>query len=58
MPKTIIAAGMATIIGNAHLHHKHDSEVEDEVAVDGITKDDVDGVEEDVVGDSKVPKDY
>ena len=56
MPNAIIAAGMATIIGNAHLHHKQDSEVEDVAVVDGITEDDVDDEEEDVVGDSRVPK--
>ena len=56
MPNAIIAAGMATITGNAHLHHKQDNEVEDMAAVNGITEDDVDNVEEDVVGDSQVPK--
>ena len=33
-----------------------DSEVEDVAKVDGITEDDVDDEEEDVVGDNKVPK--
>ena len=56
MPNTIIAVGMATIIGNAHLHHRQDSKVEDEVVVNGITKDYVEDEEEDVVGDSRVPK--
>ena len=56
MPNAIIAAGTAIIIGNAHLHHRQDSEVEDVAAVDGITEDDVDDEEEDVVGDSQVPK--
>ena len=56
MPNAIIAAGTVTIIGNAHLHHRQDSEVEDVAAVDGITEGDVDNVEEDVVEDSKVLK--
>ena len=56
MPNAIIVVGMATIIGNAHLHHRQNSEVEDEVAGDGITKDDVEDEEEDAVGDNKVPK--
>ena len=56
MPNTTIAAGMAIIIGNAHVYHSQDSEVEDVAAVDGITEDDVDGEEEDVVEDSKVLK--
>ena len=50
MPNAIIAAGMAIIIGNAHLHHRQDSEVEDMAAVNGIIEDDVDGEEEDVGG--------
>ena len=54
MPNATIAAGMAISIGNAHLHHRQDSEVEDVAAVDGITEDDVDDVEEDVVEDSRV----
>ena len=53
MPNATIAAGMAIFIGNAHLHRRQDNEVEDVAAVDGITEDDV---EEDVVGDNKVPK--
>ena len=56
MPNAIIAAGMAIFIGSAHLHRRQDSEVEDVAAVDGITEDDVGDVEEDVVGDSRVPK--
>ena len=40
---------MAIFIGNAHLHRRQDNEVEDVAAVDGITEDDVDDVEEDVV---------
>ena len=47
---------MAIFIGNAHLHCRQDSEVEDVAAVDGITEDDVDDVEEDVVEDNKVLK--
>ena len=58
MPNAVIAAGMATIIGNAHLHCRQDSKVEDEAAVGGITEDDVEDEEEDVMGDSKVPKEY
>ena len=53
MPNASIAAGTAIFIGNAHLHRRQDSEVEDAAAVDGITEDDV---EEDVVEDSKVLK--
>ena len=49
MPNTIIVAGMAIFIGNAHLHHRQDNEVEDVAAVDGIT-------EEDVVEDRRVLK--
>ena len=58
MPNAIILADMATIIGKAHLHHKQDSEEEDEVGVNGITKDDVKDEEDDVVGDNTVPKEY
>ena len=47
---------MAIFIGNAHLHRRQDNEVEDVAAVDGITEDDVDDVEEDVVEDSRVLK--
>ena len=56
MPNATIAAGMAIFIGNAHLHHRQDSEVEDVAAVDGITEDTVDDVEEDVVEDNTVLK--
>ena len=56
MPNATIAAGMAIFIGNAHLHRKKDSEVEDMAAVNGITEDDVDNEEEDVVEDSRVLK--
>ena len=41
-----------------HLHHKQESEVEDETAVNGITEDDVEDEEKDMVGDNKVPKEY
>ena len=51
MPNVITTASTAIIIGNAHLHHRQDGEVEDEAAVDGITEDDVDKEEEDVVED-------
>ena len=54
MPNATIAAGMAIFIGNAHLHRRQDNEVEDVAAVDGITEDDVDDVEEDMVEDSRV----
>ena len=47
---------MAIFIGNAHLHHRQDNEVEDVAAVDGITEDAVDDVDEDVVEDSRVLK--
>ena len=56
MPNAIITTGTAIFIGNAHLHHKQDSEVEDVAAVNGITEDAVDDVEEDVVEDNKVLK--
>ena len=58
MPNAIIAMGMTTIVGNAHLHYKQNSEVEDIAVVDGITEDNVDYKEDDVVGDSKVPKEH
>ena len=56
MPNATIAAGMAIFIGNAHQHRKQDSEVEDVAMVDGITEDDVEEEEEDVVEDSRVLK--
>ena len=56
MPNATIAVGMAIFIGNAHLHRRQDSEMEDVATVDGITEDDVDDVEEDVVEDSRVLK--
>ena len=56
MPNATIAVGTAIFMGNAHLHCKQDSKVEDVAVVDGITEDDVDDEEEDVVGDNKVPK--
>ena len=56
MPNATSAAGMAISIGNAHLYRRQDSEVEDVAAVNGITKDDVDDEEEDVVEDNRVLK--
>ena len=56
MPNATIAAGMAIFIGNAHLHRRQDSEVEDVAVVDGITEGDVDDKEEDVVEDIRVLK--
>ena len=56
MPNATIAVGMAIFIGNAHLHCRQDSEVEDVTTVDGITEDNVDNEEEDVVEDSRVLK--
>ena len=56
MPNAIIATGTAIFIGNAHLHRRQDNEEENVAAVEGITEADVDDVEEDVVGDNKVPK--
>ena len=56
MPNATIVAGMAIFIGNVHRHHRQDSEVEDVAAVDGITEDAVDDVEEDVVEDNTVLK--
>ena len=56
MPNATIAIGTAIFIGNAHLHRRQDNEVEDVAVVDGITEDDVEDVEEDVVEDSRVLK--
>ena len=56
MPNAIIAAGTAIFIGNAHLHCRQDSEVEDAAVVDGITEDDVEDEEEDVVGTARSPR--
>ena len=56
MPNAIIATGTAIFIGNAHLHHRQDSKVEDVAAVNGITEDAVHDEEKDVVEDNKVPK--
>ena len=58
MPNAIIAVGMAIIIGSVHLYRRHPEEMEDQVAVDGTTQDDVGDKEEDAVGDSRVPKEY
>ena len=58
MPNAIIVVGMAIIIGNAHLHRRQDSEMEDVAAINCIIEDDVEGEEEDVEGDSRVPKEY
>ena len=58
MPNALIAVGTAIIIGNAHQHYEQDSEVEGEAAVDGITEDNVDNEEEDMVGDRQVRKEY
>ena len=57
MPNAIIAMGRATIIGNVHLHCRHHREVEGKVAIKGITENYA-GDEKDVVGDSRVPKEY
>ena len=56
MPHATIAVGTAIFIGNAHLHRRQDNEVEDVAAADGITEDNVDDEEEDVVEDSRVLK--
>ncbi|MCV6576824.1 MAG: hypothetical protein OIF58_13920 [Cohaesibacter sp.] len=56
MPNATIAMGTAIFIGNAPLHRRQENEVENVAAVEGITEADVDDVEEDVVGDNKVPK--
>ena len=56
MPNAIIAVGTTIIIGSCHLHRRQDSEVEDVAVVEGITEADVDDVEEDMVGDNKIPK--
>ena len=56
MPNAIIATGMAIFIENAHQHRRQDNEEENVAAVEDITEADVDDVEEDVVGDNKVPK--
>ena len=41
MPNAKIAVGTSIFIGNAHLHRRQDSEMEDVATVDGIT--DVEG---------------
>ena len=56
MPNAIIAMGTAIFIGNAHLHRRQDNKEENVATVEGTTEADVDDVEEDVVGDNKVPK--
>ena len=38
MPNATIAAGMAIFIGNAHLHRRQDSEVEDVVEDSRVLK--------------------
>ena len=58
MPNAIIVVGMATIIGDVHLHRRPHIEVEDKVAVDGIIMDDMRDEEEDAMGDSRFPKEY
>ena len=47
---------MATIILNAHLHYRQDSKEEDEFAANSIIEDNVEDNEEDVVGNSRAPK--
>ena len=56
MPNSIIVAGTAIIMGSVHLHHRQSKEVEDKVAVSGISEDGAGDKEEDVVGDNRVPK--
>ena len=56
MPNAIIAVGKAIFIGSAHLHHRQDNEKENVAMVEGIIEADMDDVEEDVVGENKVPK--
>ena len=56
MPNAIIVEGMATIVGSAYLHHKQDNEGEDEAGIDGITEDDVEDEEEDMVGTTRSPR--
>ena len=58
MPNAIIAVGMSIIIGSVHLHCRPHKQVEDEVAVNGITVDDVGDEEEDVLGGNRIPKEY
>ena len=52
MPNATIATGTAIFIGNAPLHHRQ----ENVAAVEDITEAGVDDVEDDVVGDSRIPK--
>ena len=56
MPNATIATGMAIFIGNAPLHCKQENEEENVAAVKDITEADVDDVEDDVLGDNKIPK--
>ena len=60
MPNATIAIGMAIFIGNAPLHRRQENEEENVAAVEDITEADVhdveDDVEDDVVGDNKIPK--
>ena len=59
MSNAIIVVGTAIFIGNAHLHRRQDSEVEDVAAVDGIIEDTVDDMgdeEEGVVGTTGSPR--
>ena len=56
MPNATIAMGTAIFIGNAPLHRRQENEEENVAAVEGITEAGVDDVEEDVVGDNKIPK--
>ena len=58
MPNSIIVVGTAITIGSAHVHHRYPRDEEDNVAVDGITKDKEDNEVEDVEGDSRIPKEY
>ena len=58
MTNAIIAVGMAIIIRSVQLHRRPIREVEDEVAVNGTTKDGVGDEEKDAVGDSRVSKEH
>ena len=56
MPNATIATGTAIFIGNVPLHRRQENEEENVAAVEDITEADVDDVEDDVVGDNKIPK--
>ena len=56
MPNATIATGTAIFIGNVPLHRRQENEEENVAVVEDITKAGVGDVEDDVVGDNKIPK--